>query len=146
MNLLQMSYMIIWAQKKNQPPTSEKKWGRFLFLNFFWIGISTSKFLIWEKKFSCQPQKCKLELCMSNGSNVLIYLSLYLSATISRIVDTNPQGLISSVCNSDFCCNRNSLSAQSDIPLPHIGNGIGGSFMSNLWVFSALFCPFLHFK
>ena len=33
---------------------------------------------------------------MSNGSKVLIYLSLYLSASISRIVDSNPQGLISS--------------------------------------------------
>ena len=28
-----------------------------------------------RKKFACQPQKCKLELCMSNGSKVLIYLS-----------------------------------------------------------------------
>ena len=34
---------------------------------------------------------------MSNGSKVLIYLSLYLSASISRIVDSNPQGLISSM-------------------------------------------------
>ena len=37
-----------------------------------------SKFLSWEKKFSCQPQKCKLELYMSNGSEVLIYLSFLL--------------------------------------------------------------------
>ena len=37
---------------------------------------------------------------MSNGSKVLIYLSFYLSASISRIVDSNPQGLISSVLNS----------------------------------------------
>ena len=49
----------------------------FIFL-FFLIGISTSKFLIWEKKFSCQPQKCKFELYMSNGSEVLIYLSFLL--------------------------------------------------------------------
>ena len=50
---------------------------------FFWkkkiqIGISTSKFLIWKKKFSFSPQKFKLELCISNGSEVLIYLSFLL--------------------------------------------------------------------
>ena len=56
-----------------------------------------------RKKFSCQPQKCKLELCMSNGFKVLIYLSLYLSASISRIVDSNPQGLISSNINEGSC-------------------------------------------
>ena len=44
----------------------------------FQIGISTSKFLIWEKKFSFSPQKCKLELCMSNGSKVPKYLSFLL--------------------------------------------------------------------
>jgi hypothetical protein len=31
-----------------------------------------------RKKFSCQPQKCKLVLYMSNGSEVLIYLSFLL--------------------------------------------------------------------
>ena len=40
---------------------------------------------------------------MSNGSKVLIYLSLYLSASI---VDSNPQGLISS--NTKISC-HNSL-------------------------------------
>ena len=70
--------------------------GLFFIFLFFWIGISTSNFLIWEKKFSFSPQKCKLELCMSNSLKVMIYLSLYLSASISRIVDSNPQGLISS--------------------------------------------------
>ena len=39
---------------------------------------------------------------MSNGSKVLIYLSLYLSAPISRIVDSNPAGLISSTCKCMF--------------------------------------------
>ena len=52
------------GSKKIQPPTS-----KFI---FFQIGISTSKFLIWDKKLSCQPQKCELELCMSNGSKVMI--------------------------------------------------------------------------
>ena len=48
---------------------------------FFYFFISLS----WDfdleishlrKKFSFLPQKCKLELCMSNSSKVLIYLSL----------------------------------------------------------------------
>jgi hypothetical protein len=30
-----------------------------------------------EKKFSCQPQKCKLELYMSNGSEVLTYVFVF---------------------------------------------------------------------
>ena len=55
----------------------KKKKGRF-FKKKIQIGISTSKFLSWEKKFSCQPQKCKLELYMSNGFQVLIYLSFLL--------------------------------------------------------------------
>ena len=42
---------------------------------------------------------------MSNGSKVLIYLSLYLSISISRIVDSNPQGFISSVLIIDTYSN-----------------------------------------
>jgi hypothetical protein len=78
-----MSCVITWTQRKFSLQPQKK--GPFFQKKKFQIGISTSKFLIWEKKFSCQPQKCKLELFMSNGSNVLIYLSLYLSASISRI-------------------------------------------------------------
>ena len=56
---------------------------QFFWIFFFQIWISTSKFLIWEKKFSCQLQKCKLELCMSNGSEVLNYLSFLLKAPMN---------------------------------------------------------------
>ena len=38
--------------------------------------------LIWVKKFSFSPQKCKLELCMSNGSKILIYLSFLLKEAV----------------------------------------------------------------
>ena len=78
MNLLQMSCVIKWAQKKFslQPQKKEKR--PFFSKKKIQIGISTSKFLSWEKKFSCQPQKCKLELYMSNGFQVLIYLSFLL--------------------------------------------------------------------
>ena len=44
------------------------------------------------------------KMCMSNGSKVLIYLSLYLSASICRIVDSNLQGLISSVFDITYDC------------------------------------------
>ena len=65
------------GSKKIQPQTSKKKEDVYS-KKKIQIGISTSKFLIWEKKFSCQPQKCELEICMSNGSEVLIYLSFLL--------------------------------------------------------------------
>ena len=95
MNLLQMSCMIIWAQKKSASNLKKRK--KVVFSKKKnQIGIFNSKLFIWEKKFSCLPQKCKLELCMSNSLKVMIYLSLYLSASISRIVDSNPQGLNSS--------------------------------------------------
>ena len=64
--------------KKIQPPTSKKKWGRFSFFHFFKLGFRPPFEVIWEKKFLFSPQKCKLELCMSNGSEVLIYLSFLL--------------------------------------------------------------------
>ena len=63
------------GSKKIQPPTSKKKEKKAVFFKKkIQIGISTSKFLSCEKKFSCQPQKCKLELCLSNGFQVWIYL------------------------------------------------------------------------
>ena len=91
-----MSCVITWAQK-NHPPTSKKnKKGCFFKKIYFsnWDFVLEISHL--RKKFSCQTQKCKLEHCMSKGSKVLIYLSLYLSASISWVVDSNPQGLISS--------------------------------------------------
>ena len=78
MNLLQMSCVITWAQKKFSLQPQKKKKKAIFLKKKNQIGISTSNFLIWEKKFSCQPQKCELELFMSNGSKVLIYLSFLL--------------------------------------------------------------------
>ena len=56
MNLLQISCVITWAQKKISLQT-KKKWGRFLSYSIFLIGISAPKFLNLVWKFSCQPQK-----------------------------------------------------------------------------------------
>ncbi len=66
-----------WRQK-NQPPTSEKKLRLFFILYFFKIMILSLKFLLLVWKFSCQPQKYKLDFCTSNGHRVLIYLSFLL--------------------------------------------------------------------
>ena len=85
MNLLQMSCVITWAQKKLASNLKKKIKRTFFWKKKFQIGISTSKFLIWEKKFSFSPQKCKLELCMSNGSEVLIYLSFLLKEAVIKL-------------------------------------------------------------
>ena len=58
--------------KKIQPLTS-KKMRLFLFFNNWDFDLEISHF-----SFSFSPQKCKLELCMSNGSEDLIYLSFLL--------------------------------------------------------------------
>ena len=58
----------------------------FFIFQFFEIGIPTSKFLILEKKFSFSPQKCKLELCMSKRSKVLIYLSFLLIDDVFQLL------------------------------------------------------------
>ena len=74
MNLLQMSCVMTWAQKKfSLQPQKKKKavFSKKKFSNWdFYLEISHLR-----KKFSFSPQKCKLELCMSNGSEVPIYLS-----------------------------------------------------------------------
>ena len=73
--------------KKFQPPTSKKKiWGRFSFFDFSKLGFRPRFVVIWEKKFLFSPQKCKLELCMSNGSEVLIYLSFLLKEAVIYLV------------------------------------------------------------
>ena len=72
----------------------KKKKGRF-FKKKIQIGISTWKFLSWEKKFSCQPQKCKLELFMSNGSKVLIYLSFLVKEAVFSCCCCNSKQLLS---------------------------------------------------
>ena len=68
--------------KKIQPPTSKKKieavFHFFIFLNWdFDLEISHLR-----KKISFSPQKCSLELGMSNGSEVLIYLSFLLKEAV----------------------------------------------------------------
>ena len=69
--------------KKIQPPTSKKKFEAvfhfFIFLNWD-FDLDFRSFEIKKKLFS--PQKCKLELCMSNGSEVLIYLSFLLKEAV----------------------------------------------------------------
>ena len=62
------------GSKKNSASNLKKD----VFLKKNQIGISPSKFLIWESKFSCLPQKCELELCVSNGSKVLNHLCFLL--------------------------------------------------------------------
>ena len=57
-------------------PQKEKK----CFLNFWDFDLANFSFE--KKKISCQPQKCELELCMSNGSKVLIYLSFLLKEAV----------------------------------------------------------------
>ena len=44
-------------------------------LNF---EAATSKFCYHFLKFGCQPWKSKTDLCMTNGSKVLIYLSFFI--------------------------------------------------------------------
>ena len=39
------------------------------------VEVTTSKFQNHSWKFGCQPRKGKADLCMTNGSRVLIYLS-----------------------------------------------------------------------
>jgi len=41
------------------------------------IEVATSKFCNHFQKFGCQPQKGKADLCMTNGSKDLIYLSFF---------------------------------------------------------------------
>ena len=57
---------------KNSASNLRKK-NEDVLLVLFGISASNIFSLVW--KFSFQPQKCKLALCMSNGSKVLIYLS-----------------------------------------------------------------------
>ena len=73
--------------KKIQPPTSKKKikavFHFFIFLNWD-FDLDFRSFEIKKRLFS--PQKCKLELCMSNGSEVLIYLSFLLKEAVIYLV------------------------------------------------------------
>merc|ERR1712051_1012483 len=61
--------------------------------------FSKKKFSNWDfdleishlrKKFSFSPQKCKLELCRSNGSKVLIYLSFLLKEAVFLAAAATP--------------------------------------------------------
>ena len=58
-----------------------KGWSR---LNF---EAATSKFCNNFWKFGCQPRKSKADLCMTNGSKVLIYLTLisFFLALLTRV-------------------------------------------------------------
>ena len=81
MNLLQMSCVMTWAQKKFSLQPQKKK-GRFFKKKIFKLGFRPRNFSFEKKKFLFSPQKCKLEHCMSNGSKVLIYLSFLLKEAV----------------------------------------------------------------
>jgi hypothetical protein len=65
------------GSKKIHPPTSKKK-DVFSKKNFFKSGFRPQNFSFEKKSFHANLKKCELELCISNGSKVLIYLSFLL--------------------------------------------------------------------
>ena len=73
---------VLKQKKKSASNLKKKIWGRFSFFDFLKLGFRPRFVVIWEKKFLFSPQKCKLELCMSNGSKVLIYLSFLLKEAV----------------------------------------------------------------
>ena len=68
----------VHCPSRNTPQRNLRKRGDLIWGDL----VAHSKFLIWEKMFLFSPQKCKLELCMSNGSEVLSYLSFLLKEAV----------------------------------------------------------------
>ena len=76
-----MSCVITWAQKKSA--SNLKKINEAVFLFFIFLNLDFDlEISHLRKKFSFSPQKCKLELCKSNGYKVLIYLSFLLKEAV----------------------------------------------------------------
>ena len=74
MNLLQMSCVMTWAQKKSASNLKKKK-GRFFEEKKIKLGFPPRNFSFEKKRFSCQPQKCELEYVKRfRSSDLFVFL------------------------------------------------------------------------